>query len=214
MLLLVETIPEPGKSTFISGLVGSSVTVVIAAPGDVGEAAARVLEDRDVIHVTSAEAAHRELSDATVVVVGDVSGRSTTHLRRDALASGAAVVDLADVGTAADDATRSDDEIDFAAQGTALQKAVDRAECVALYRRAVDDFFETCRARAEGWDHPEIRRARTRAHRRFEELHDAVGCTAYRAVFGSRSEAERKDGRDDEPNHEREYPTEEADRRR
>lgn len=183
------------------------MTVLIAAAGEPGEAAAGALANRDVRRVETVADAGEVVGDATVVVVGTLSEGSPADVCEAARAAGVPVVSLTDVGS--DDPEADEMPVTPGTPGTgydatappgdtgALRDAVGLAERVGEYRDAVDLLYEQCRARTEGDEDPDLREARTRAHHRFHELRDAAGHTPYAQVFRDRLQDAEKAVPDD-----------------
>lgn len=166
------------------------MTVLIAAAGEPGEAAAGALANRDVRRVGTAADASEAVGDATVVVVGTLSEGSPADVCEAARAAGVPIVGLIDVDSddpGADETPGAGYDATAPPRDTgALRDAVGLAERVGEYRDAVDVLYEQCRARAGGDDDPDLCEARTRAHHRFHELRDAAGHTPYAQVFRDR----------------------------
>lgn len=165
------------------------MTVLIAAAGDDGRTARDRLADAgfDVEHVTTLSEARVRAATADVVVAGALEDATARDLRTALRSSGA---DTPFVHLGPDEAFGTTVERPF--EVTALASAVRLVEQTGQYRRAIDDLYEQCRARAAAGDEDPagdeaVAAAKRRAEREFREVRRLDEGPPFERLFDSDS---------------------------
>lgn len=169
------------------------MTVLIAAAGDVGRTARDRLADAgfDVEHVTTLSAARVRAATVDAVVAGALEDATARDLRT-ALRSSGAGTPFVHLGP--DEAFETTVERPFDA--AALSSAVRLVEQTSRYQRAIDDFYEQCRARATAGDEnpagdEAVAAAKRRAEREFREVRRLDDGPPFERLFDSSSASDQ-----------------------